>query len=53
MYKSAVSQKSIIDKFTEIQNTTDFVTIDEVPDIFIKAVVAVEDKRFYWTSNKN
>ncbi len=47
MYKSAVSQKSIIDKFTEIQNTTDFVTIDEVPDIFIKAVVAVEDKRFY------
>lgn len=47
MYKTAIEEVSIEEKFSEIQEQENFTTIDEVPEIFIQAVVAVEDKRFY------
>ena len=47
MYKEAIDETSIETMFSEIQEEENFVTIDEVPDIFINAVVSVEDKRFY------
>lgn len=47
MYKEGIAEISIKDKFTEIQNTENFTTIDKVPDIFIDAIISVEDRRFY------
>jgi membrane peptidoglycan carboxypeptidase len=47
MYKTAIVQISIEDKFSKIQNQENFVKLDEVPEIFTDAIVAVEDKRFY------
>ena len=47
MYTEAIAEESIEDKFSDVQEQENFTTIDEVPDIFIQAVVAVEDKRFY------
>jgi membrane peptidoglycan carboxypeptidase len=47
MYKTAIAQISIEDKFSKIQNQENFVKLDEVPEIFTDAIVAVEDKRFY------
>ncbi len=47
MYKDSIKEVSIKDKFSEIQDRDDFVNIEEVPDIFINAIISVEDKRFY------
>ena len=47
MYTEAVEETSIETMFSEIQSEENFTTVDEVPEIFINAVVAVEDKRFY------
>lgn len=47
MYKSEISKISIKDKFSEIQEMDHFTKIDEVPDIFIDAILSVEDRRFY------
>lgn len=47
MYKTSIEETTIKDKISEIQNQENFVDIDEVPDIFIDAIIAVEDKRFY------
>lgn len=47
MYKDAIAEEAIEDKFSEIQEQENFTKIDEVPDIFIQAIIAVEDKRFY------
>ena len=47
MYKEAIAEETIESKFSKIQSMDNFTKVNEVPDIFIKAVVAVEDKRFY------
>ena len=47
MYKTSIEETSIKDKISDIQKQDHFIYIDEVPDIFINAIVAVEDKRFY------
>ena len=47
MYKTSIKETSIKDKISDIQKQDHFIYIDEVPDIFINAIVAVEDKRFY------
>jgi len=47
MYKQAIKEEPITEKITAIQNQENFLTLDEVPDIFINGVIAVEDKRFY------
>jgi membrane peptidoglycan carboxypeptidase len=47
MYKSAIAEVSVVDKFTEIQESENFMSLDDVPEIFTNAVIAAEDKRFY------
>lgn len=47
MYEEAISKQSIQNKFSEIQAEENFTKIDEVPQIFTNAIIAVEDKRFY------
>ena len=47
MYKSAIKEASIKEKFSEIRSKENFKTINEVPDIFIDAIISVEDQRFY------
>ena len=47
MYKVAIQEISIEDKFSEIQNRENFTTIEEVPKTFVNAIISVEDKRFY------
>lgn len=47
MYKEAINKVSIQDKIQEIKNDENYLTIDNIPDDFKHAIVAVEDHRFY------
>lgn len=47
LYKEAISEISIEDKVHELQSNTDFITLENLPDDFVNAVVDVEDNRFY------
>ena len=47
MYKASIKDFPIKECFSEIQDQENFMSVDEVPDIFIDAVISVEDKRFY------
>lgn len=46
-YKQALDEKSIFEKVEEIQGKEDYTKIDELSDTYVKAVIAVEDHRFY------
>lgn len=47
MYKAAIKEISIKENFTEIQSINNFTQKNQIPKIFIDAVISVEDKRFY------
>lgn len=47
MYKSAINKKPLKDKITTIRQKEDYTKIDDMPQIYLKAVVSVEDHRFY------
>lgn len=47
MYKHAIDQTSISDKVESIKQKDNYTRIDELPEIYIDAVLAVEDHRFY------
>ena len=47
MYKEAIETTPIKVKIQEIKSKDNYTTIDEMPDIYKKAVIAVEDHRFY------
>lgn len=47
MYKEAVDKISIEDKVKEIQNKENYTKISELPQMYINAVISVEDHRFY------
>lgn len=46
LYNSAISQISLSEKVSEIQNDENFVGISELPDDLVNATIAVEDHRF-------
>lgn len=46
LYNSAISQISLSQKVSEIQNDENFVSISELPDDLVNATIAVEDHRF-------
>lgn len=46
LYNSAISQISLSEKVSEIQNDENFVSISELPDDLVNATIAVEDHRF-------
>ena len=47
MYKDAIEEMSLEDKVSEIRSKENYTTLDELPEIYKKAVVAAEDHRFY------
>lgn len=47
LYKTAIEQTSIEDKVTEIKSKDNYTTIEELPEMYTKAVIAAEDHRFY------
>lgn len=47
VYREAVGEVSLEEKVTSIQEKEDFTEYEELPEVYVNAVVAVEDKRFY------
>ena len=47
MYKEAINEVSLDKKVEQIKQKDNYTSLDEMPDIYKKAVVAVEDHRFY------
>ncbi len=47
MYKEAVEKTALNEKIEEIQNRKNYTKLSEVPKIYLEAVIAVEDHRFY------
>ena len=47
MYKEALENKPLLQKIEEIKSNDNYTTIDKLPKIYLNAVVAVEDHRFY------
>lgn len=46
-YRDAVEQRPLSETVEEVRNRSDYVKLDELPEIYLQGVVAVEDKRFY------
>lgn len=46
-YKNALEEKSLETKIAEIRKDKNYAKIEELPQIYLNAVIAVEDKRFY------
>lgn len=47
IYRQALKEQSLEQKVNEIREKYDYTKINEIPDIYKKAVIAVEDHRFY------
>lgn len=47
LYQKAISKESIQTKIESIHNDVSFTSIEDVPNYYKEAVVAVEDRRFY------
>lgn len=47
MYKNALKDNSIESMINEIHSKENYVTIEELPEIYLNAVISVEDHRFY------
>lgn len=47
MYRDAVNEESISDRVDEIQKRENYVTFDQLPSIYVDAVISVEDHRFW------
>lgn len=47
MYEEAVSEVSLADKVEEIRSRENYTEYEELPEDYVDAVVAVEDKRFF------
>lgn len=47
MYNEALRQQSVSERVAEVQSKPDYTPISDLPDIYLDAVIAVEDHRFY------
>ena len=47
MYKEAIENISLEEKVAEIREKENYAEFSELPQIYINAVISVEDKRFY------
>ena len=47
MYKDAISKMPLTEKVETIKEKENYTKIEELPEIYIKAVISVEDHRFY------
>ena len=50
MYKEAIEQTPIEQKVESIRNTEGFTEYDDIPKMYVDAVISVEDHRF-WSHN--
>ena len=46
-YKDALEERPLVDVITELQSKENYTLYEDVPKIYFKALVAVEDRRFY------
>lgn len=46
LYKTTTNELSLLDKIAEIKSIDTYVSIKNVPDFYINAIIAVEDHRF-------
>ena len=46
-YREALAEKSVEEMEAEIESIDNYTTLDHLPQTYIEAVLAVEDKRFY------
>ena len=47
LYREAIEEAGLDEMAASIQSSESFTPIDELPDLYLQAVVAVEDHRFY------
>lgn len=47
MYKDAIEKVALEDKVCNIKNKNDYTKIEDMPKIYLTAVISVEDHRFY------
>ena len=47
MYKEAIDKVSLEEKVKEIENKENYTKFSELPQMYINAVISVEDKRFF------
>lgn len=47
MYKKAIKETPIGEKIEEIKSKENYTTLEEMPELYKKAVIAAEDHRFY------
>lgn len=47
MYKEAIDETSLEEKVEEIRNKENYAKFSELPQMYINAVISVEDKRFF------
>jgi len=47
MYREAIETISLEDKIKQIRNVSNYTKLDEIPKIYLDAVISVEDHRFY------
>ncbi len=47
LYKKALDTISLSDRIEEVKNKKNFYSIEEVPEFYLDAVIAVEDHRYY------
>ena len=47
MYKEAIEEVALEEKVEEIKQKENYTTLEEMPEIYKEAVIAVEDHRFY------
>ena len=47
MYKDAINSMSLEEKVAEIKTKENYAEFSELPQVYINAVISVEDKRFY------
>ena len=47
VYKNALNEISVADKVKEIESKENYARLSEIPDFYLDAVVATEDRRFY------
>lgn len=47
MYKEALNEISVKDKVAELQEQENYTKFEDLPEFYLDAVIAVEDRRFY------
>ena len=47
LYKNAVEEVSLEEKVAKIRSQENFISIEELPETYVQAVISVEDHRFY------